>query len=629
MNTRQCDLLGMLLAQPHYTPLEEYAERLSCSSKTVSHDVRALNVSFKAKGLASCIEGKRGSGIRLVVAPEEEVTLAQLMLLDVGNAMTSYERFYKGLSHLVMEGGRGCDVDDLAALLFTNKRQLSEDISHWNALLELFGQKIVHRRGMLVVEGGEYSLRAAVLYFFYLVAPYYQRATIEGYVSASAAEAMELLADVLGRVYGAAFSRNAVRAGAFYLAVAQRRIESGCAMGLGDIPGHLETEGPATEAVLEVLAPFFEGLDDEHARAEAAVLLAAHAFSAMGDFEGLLPHVDAASRSYAHALRSALERTTGRPLPLMLAQSLEYLCFQAIQRARSEFPVAMVNAAPMKREHLDWFMQLEAVIRADDDLAGIPILSDDLARIAMLLFPYWEEQHGKTWRAVLVSDASYEHASYACSRVAARLPFVEVDRAVSRAEARKLAAKGAPTCDFLIAFEPLELALPVCHISDAVDDGDILRIAEFAFGLEEPAHARPVSRATRSLAQKNIASVAEAIFWDLSSEGLIRASKSAFLDQFYSHCTVATEAMTTVVALPGTAATSFRLYRTSNLVVVQPVGTVAVCVVSDHDIDVLGKVVRQFNDETRPLTKGERAYTLPFDLLRLRREGPAEGATGA
>lgn len=611
INARQYSLLKELKEHPHFVSLKGYADIFSCSEKTISTDIKALNLVLASCGLKTRIETKRGSGARMVVLKGEDAALENAMLLNAGSAMTSYDRFYRGVLYLAMDMSVTCTVDELAAHLFTNRRRTQAEIRHWNHVLAFFGLAIKSRKRVLRLEGDEFALRTAILYFFYMVTPHYQHSVIERNLAEDTAVLSEQLLEIMEADRGVSYTRNARGAVRFYVDLAAARIRN----------GHQITEGSgasiacSSDSVERMRAVMERVLGVSVGIAEVSTIASSPVLGAMRDPRALTSYIDDDAKAFAYHLRDAMETRFGDSMDIEMVRSLESLVYQAEKRFQNGFPISLVSATPMKQRCLDWFITLEEIIRSVPRLSRTPLFSDDLARIATLLYPYWNKSRMKTYRAVLVADAGFEQASYGIHRIETALPFLEVVDVVSGEDVGSLDPVGSGI-DFAIGFEPLESAIPVCRVSYSVDEADLMRLMKFALEIEEPWRGRPFETSFRTLGHESIRDIVQAVYWDLGNDGILKAPFEEFSDQFASHCAIATEHATTALCLSRISMTGMRIYETPSLHVVQPVKSLSVLFIAERDRPYLSEIVARFNKVIEPRVRGERSYSMPPDLSR-------------
>ena len=613
MNKRQHDLLEELMMHHHYVLLNVYAQKFSCSTKTISNDIKYLNTVLKQHELESYIETKKGSGVCIRLVAAEVSKINGLVLIETGAAMTSFERFYQGLLTIAMYPQYSDEVS-LAGRLFTNRRQLLDDIRRWKAMLRPFGLSIVRRQGVFTLVGDEWAMRAAIIYYFYLLAPYYQRKFVEAELSEQAHVLTDQIIDLVASVHTSKFSVNARGALLFYLSFVLKRVSLG-----HQLPADFDTTlaVEVSQTNLNALLENLERVVGAHVEpAEARALLAFYPMGAMQEYDALIDLVDTPSKMFARALRDKLESTFCIPMQLDMVRNLEYLCYQSLQRAQNKFPVALLNASPMKRNHLDWFLFLEQLVAQDDYLSHVVIFPDDFTRIAMLLYPYYKQvtEHKKV--VYLVSDSSFEVGLYAQSCLEQEIPAISIARRLSRTDLSALTKDEIEQAgiDFLIAFEPVKTTLPVCQISHSIDEEDIARVAYFALGFDEGVQKAEklidCDCSDRTLYSERLIELSEAIYWDLFGSHDVKLSHDEYEKQLYAHSVVSTEFASSAVISSHGGKTGIHVYHTPKLTAIQPIMTVAILTVASSDLPRLPQITQYFNAQIKQYCTGDRSYTL-------------------
>ncbi len=613
INARQYELLKELKRFPHYVLLRHFAESLSCSEKTISSDIKALNVVLASNGLETRIETKPGSGVRLIVRAGEESSFETVMLLNAGSAMTSFDRFYRGILFLVLEKTASRTLDALAAHLFTNRRRVQLDIRHWNSVLAFFSLAIKGRKGSLFIEGDEYALRTAIMYFFYMVTPHYQQHVIEPSLSESTQGLARKLVDIMCLGQGTSYARNGQHAVLFYVKLAMARIRND-----HQLPFDLEVDANCDEKTVKELHHAMErGLNCPVSMAEAKVIASSQVLGAMRDPQVLASFVDDETKVFVHTLRGAIERRYGAPIDIDTVKALESLSYQSVWRMRNKLPVSLFNATPMKQRNLDWLMTLERILHSDVQLARVSLFADDVARMAMLLYPYWSQGRRRVYRVALFADASFEQAEYGVHCIEVGLPFIQVVKVISGVDIAlaEECAQSEGDIDFIIGFGPLETSLPFCQISSSIVEDDLMCLMKFALELEDLPGDKPFDVSSGTLNQESVQEIVQAVYWDLCNDGIIKAPFEEFSEQFSAHCAISTKHMTTALCVARTPVTGMRVYSTPALYVIQPVLSLAVLYIAEKDIDNIGDIVRHFNKYINRETRGEHTYSMPPQLL--------------
>lgn len=614
MNTRQRKLLEEMLRLGHSETLAYFAQKLGCSTKTVTQDTKALNALLSAQGLETRVESKRGTGIVIRRASSDGNRLTELLELDEGSSMTNIERFYRGILFMSADKPDGCSDSELARHLFTNVRQIKVEITRWNDMLALFGQRVIRRRGLLLLTGEEAGLRAAVMYYFYLFSPAYQRKVLEMEVDDRVWDALEKFSRAASPDGTAALSLNSEHCVGFYIAFVLLRLRAGHPIGADD--RLVKTDAPLgiVSTFRKYIAPLFDGFSDGVREVDYAIAM----FSVNSMTVGEAFQVELAERPkhLFYMVRSAVEGLLGFSMPLEMCMGLERLICQAYARATNRFPVAVRDVTPMKRVNLSWYFRLERAVRHEAGIGMGELLTDDLVRIAMLTHPLWDASMRRVKSAVLVSDASFEQAVYAKARLNSNLTFMQVVECMTSVELMKRERDAELSgIDFAVSLSATETELPSCRVSDAVDDADLIRVASFALTLPVPETRMELPIDFERLECDSLVVLADALFWDVLNAGVVRGGKRSFKEQCQDNFAMSTDVASSAIMMREVERTCIRVYETPRLNAVQPIPRVALLLVREDGPMSLEDAVEGFFECLEGFAFGQRSYSLPFEFM--------------
>ncbi|MDY2777880.1 MAG: HTH domain-containing protein [Collinsella sp.] len=614
MNTRQRRLLEEMLHLGHPETLAYFAQKLGCSTKTVTQDTKALNALLASQDLETKIESKRGTGIVLRRASSDGSRLTEFLELDEGSSMTSIERFYRGMLFISTVRPDGCTDAELARHLFTNARQIKVEIAHWNDLLALFGQKVVRRRGLLLLTGEEAGLRAAIMYYFYLFSPAYQRKIFEMEVDGCIWDAVKKFSDAASPDGSAVLALNAEHCVGYYLAFVLLRLRSGHSIGGGARLSKMDVSSGIVRSFRRHIAPLFGEFAEGEKEIDYALAMFAVNSMTLGEASQL--ELSERPKHLFYVVRSAIEELLGFSMPLEMCTGLERLVCQAHARATNCFPVAVRNVTPMKRVNLSWFLRLERALRHTAGIGMDELLTDDLVRIAMLTHTLWDASTRRVRRAVLVSDASFEQAVYAKARLNSNLAFMQVVECMTSAElmGRERAAE-LSDIDFVISLSALETALPLCRVSDAVDDDDLVDVASFALTVPVSKELVELPLDFGRLECNSLTVLADALFWDVLNAGVVRGGNRSFKEQCQDNFAMSADVASSAIVMREVERTCVRIYETPRLNAVQPIPCVALLLVREDGPVSLEDAVAGFSACLKNLSFSQRSYSLPFELM--------------
>lgn len=610
INARQRKLLKALRANDQVTPIADYARFLSCSPKTVFNDIKALNAELEESCPASRIAAKQGAGVRLVLDPNDENAFEHLMLLNAGSDMTSLERFYRGIYLIATHEHEQLTIGELARALFTNKAEIQLEIRRWNEMLSFFDIVIRSRKGSIHLVGSELSIRAAIIFYFYQTTPYFQTQVVERTLANDTRALSNEILGVMersGRTPYSAIARGSI---VFYIDLALSRMRRGrfVSQTFRDFPA------ADRETIRLILAVLEKGLGRAVPDAEAHLVMESRLLGGMRHSEPLSEIDGGEAGALARDLRNEVETLFDQTLERHTAQALETLMFQALIRGREGFPVSLFSATPMKRCQLGYTIILERIINRLPRFKEHPLFADDLSRIAMLLLPFMSARTTSRQRAIIVSNASFEVAYYARHCIASAFPNLEIVAIASSDEVAQMTTpqgSSAPVADLAITFGPLDLPLPTCRISPAIDGRDVLHLHEFLLNLSREWRRGPFEISTRTIRETTIEDLTQAAYWSLKTDGLIQGEPGAFRAQFLGHAAISSDGMTTAICTNNSSFTGMRIFETPSFYAVQPVRRIYTLIIAPEDIPHINEIVEHFNSITGSSLSNEQSYGFP------------------
>lgn len=610
INARQRKLLKALRANDQIVPIADYARLLSCSSKTVFNDIKALNAELEESCTASRITAKQGAGVRLVLDPNDENAFEHLMLLNAGSDMTSLERFYRGIYLIATHEHEQLTIGELARALFTNKAQIQLEIRRWNEMLSFFDIAVRSRKGSIHLVGPEFSIRAAIIFYFYQTTPYFQTQVVERTLADDTRALSDEILDTIEQSSHTPYSAIARGSIAFYIDLALSRMRRGRFAGQAfcDLPEE------DREAIAQIRAVLEKGLGKTVPEAEAHLVMESRLLGGMRRSEPLSGTDSNEAGALARDLRNEVETLFDQTLERHTAQALETLMLQALIRGREGFPVSLFSATPMKRCQLGYTIILERIINRLPRFKGHPLFFDDISRMAMLLLPFMSARTASRQQAVIVSNTSFEVAHYVRHCISNAFPNLEIVAVAPSDEVvRMIAAQEGPNpiADLAIAFGPLDLPLPTCRISPAIDGNDVLRLHEFLLNLSREWRRGPFETSTRTIQEATIEGVTQAAYWSLKADGLIQETPETFRMQFLGHAAISADGMTTAICTDRPL-TGLRIFETPYFYAVQPVRRIYALIIAPDDIPHINEIVEHFNSITGGSLSNEQSYGFPL-----------------
>lgn len=462
--------------------------------------------------------------------------------------------------------------------------------------------------------GEESGLRAAVMYYFYLFSPAYQRKVIEMEVDDRVWDAVEKFSKASSSDGSPALSLNSEHCVGFYLAFVLLRLRAGHPIGIDDRLARTDAPLGIVNAFRKYIAPLFDGFSDGMREVNYALAMLSANSMTMGE----VSKAELAERPkhLFYMVRSAMEGLLGFSMPLEMCIGLERLICQAYARATNRFPVAVRDVTPMKRVNLAWYLRLERAIRHEVGIGMSELLTDDLVRIAMLAHPLWDASTRRVKSAVLVSDASFEQAVYAKARLNSNLTFMQVVECVTSAELMKREhAAELSGIDFAVSLSAIETELPSCRVSDAIDDADLMRVASFALTLPAVKAKAELSVDFARLECNSLVVLADALFWDVLNAGVVRGGNRGFKEQCQDNFAMSADVASSAIVMREVERTCVRIYETPRLNAVQPIPCVALLLVREDGPISLEDAVAGFSECLKSLSFSQRSYSLPFELM--------------
>lgn len=173
------------------------------------------------------------------------------------------------------------------------------------------------------------------------------------------------------------------------------------------------------------------------------------------------------------------ERFGTRP-PLHLEKPCAALIEAGQTHMRYERAISLPqeNTWTVQYENMASFMRLSEVLRDAPGLSGLNLYQTDVTRLAMLLLSYMDglSSHDQ-WRVGLVVNCGIEQVFYARDRLERLIPCMRVARVLTETEVAEIESDPKhSSLDFLVSFDPIKTTLPLCVLSNAIDDADRSRI---------------------------------------------------------------------------------------------------------------------------------------------------------
>ncbi|MEC0611276.1 BglG family transcription antiterminator [Bacillus spizizenii] len=164
MNTRQKEILYLLLSEPDdYLVVQDFADRVQCSEKTIRNDLKVIEDYLNEHSHAQLIR-KPGLGVFLHIEEQERTWLSQQLHTEHFHSRqrTDEERMLHIAYDLLMNV-KPVSAKEIAAQHFVNRSSIKKDLCAVEEWLKRFDLTLVSRQRLgLKVEGNEKNKRKAL-----------------------------------------------------------------------------------------------------------------------------------------------------------------------------------------------------------------------------------------------------------------------------------------------------------------------------------------------------------------------------------------------------------------------------------------------------------------------------------
>ncbi|WP_350254836.1 BglG family transcription antiterminator [Bacillus halotolerans] len=164
MNTRQKDILYLLLSEPDdYLVVQDFADRVKCSEKTIRNDLKTIEGYLHEHSPAQLIR-KPGLGVYLNIEEHERTRLTQQLGTEhFGSKHQSDEERILQIAYQLLMNTKHVSAKEIAAQHFLNKSSIKRDLHEIEEWLKRFDLKLVSKQRLgLKIEGNERNKRKAL-----------------------------------------------------------------------------------------------------------------------------------------------------------------------------------------------------------------------------------------------------------------------------------------------------------------------------------------------------------------------------------------------------------------------------------------------------------------------------------
>ncbi len=155
MNTRQKDILNLLLSEPEdYLVVQDFADRVKCSEKTIRNDLKTIEDYLNQHSDAQLIR-KPGLGVYLNIEDHERVRLSRQLYTEhhAAQQQSDEERMLQ-IAYQLLMNPKPVSAKEMAAEHFLNKSSIKRDLNQIEVWLQRFGLTLVSKQRLgLKIEG--------------------------------------------------------------------------------------------------------------------------------------------------------------------------------------------------------------------------------------------------------------------------------------------------------------------------------------------------------------------------------------------------------------------------------------------------------------------------------------------
>lgn len=166
LTPRNNKIILLLLEEDSYRTVSYIAEKVKVSSRTVLRELTMIENWLDNKGFA--LEKKKGSGIRLCLAEEEQENLIRDLQTEKADLVYTPDQRLTLLKGELLKNPSITKLYSLTRLLEVTEATISSDLDKLDIWMDKFSLKINKKPGLGVyVEGNENSVRSAIISLIY------------------------------------------------------------------------------------------------------------------------------------------------------------------------------------------------------------------------------------------------------------------------------------------------------------------------------------------------------------------------------------------------------------------------------------------------------------------------------
>ncbi|MDN9009926.1 BglG family transcription antiterminator [Brevibacillus laterosporus] len=164
MNARQIEILRILLTQSdQHVLVQEIAEKVGCSEKTIRNDFKRIQDYLREHSTATLIR-KPGLGVFLEIEEHEKANLFhKLHMVNHPIKYESDEKMILEIAYQLVMNVKPVTVQELASKYFVNKAVIKKSLDKIEKWLNVWGLTLISKQKVgLMIEGNEKAKRTAL-----------------------------------------------------------------------------------------------------------------------------------------------------------------------------------------------------------------------------------------------------------------------------------------------------------------------------------------------------------------------------------------------------------------------------------------------------------------------------------
>ncbi|QDX93489.1 PRD domain-containing protein [Brevibacillus laterosporus] len=164
MNARQIEILRILLTQSdQHVLIQEIAEKVGCSEKTIRNDFKRIQDYLREHSHATIIR-KPGLGVFLEIEDHEKTSLFhKLLMVNHPVKYESDEKMILEIAYQLLMNVKPIIAQDLASQYFVNKAVIKKSLDKIENWLKAWGLTLISKQKVgLIIEGNEKDKRTAL-----------------------------------------------------------------------------------------------------------------------------------------------------------------------------------------------------------------------------------------------------------------------------------------------------------------------------------------------------------------------------------------------------------------------------------------------------------------------------------